>query len=112
MSFFQFSAKIIKEKFKEKSQVSQIQQFLYPAVFVKGEEEVVASFPDLGITTDGSSVEEAFLFAKDYLRVYCTYALKYEMELSRPSFFEDTLAKNTKDAVMLIDAIIFPEDLE
>lgn len=92
--------------------MSQIQQFLYPAVFVKGEDEVVATFPDLGITTDGSSVEEAFLFAKDYLRVYCTYALKYEIEINRPSFFEETLAKNNRDSVMLIDAIIFPEDLE
>lgn len=91
--------------------MSQIQQFLYPAVFVKGEDEVVATFPDLGITTDGSSVEEAFLFAKDYLRVYCTYALKYEIEINRPSFFEETLAKNNRDSVMLIDAIIFPEDL-
>ncbi|MBR4407244.1 MAG: hypothetical protein IKT27_02920 [Clostridia bacterium] len=91
--------------------MSQIQQFLYPAVFVKGEDEVVATFPDLGITTDGSSVEEAFLFAKDYLRVYCTYALKYEIEINRPSFFEETLEKNNRDSVMLIDAIIFPEDL-
>lgn len=92
--------------------MANLQQFVYPAVFVKGPEEVVATFPDLGITTDGGSVEEVFLFAKDYLRVYCTYATKYDLDISRPSFFEEIATKFNKDAVMLVDTVLFPKDLE
>ena len=92
--------------------MTNIHQFVYPAVFLKAGNEVAATFPDLGITTDGGSFEEAFLFAKDYLRVYCTYAMKYELEISKPSFFEDVSKKNSQNSVMLIDTIIFPEDLK
>lgn len=90
--------------------MAEIHQFVYPAVFVHGTNEVVASFPDLGITTEGNSFEEAFLFAKDFLRVYCTYALRFDLELNRPSFFEDVANKHNKDATMLVDTILFPRD--
>ncbi|MDD4816202.1 MAG: hypothetical protein PHQ62_03605 [Clostridia bacterium] len=92
--------------------MAEIYQFVYPVIFVKGEDQVVATFPDLGITTDGFSFEEAFLFAKDYLRVYCTYAKKYEIDINQPSFFEDVANKNIMSNVMLIDTVLFPIDLK
>ena len=78
--------------------MAEIHQFVYPAVFVQGEAEVVASFPDLGITTEGESFEEAFLFAKDFLRVYCSYALKFDLDINKPSFFTEIVEqfKNEK----------------
>lgn len=92
--------------------MNEIHQFVYPAIFVKGKNEIIASFPDLGIVTDGDTFEEAFLLAKDYLRVYCCYALKFDININKPSFFEDIEQKNTKDITMLVDAIIFPKDFE
>ena len=92
--------------------MAQLTQFVYPAVFVKGEEVVVASFPDIGITTDGFSFEEAFLLAKDYLRVYCTYVCKYELDTPKPSFYEDVSSKNMLSSVMLVDTVIFPNDIK
>ena len=48
-----------------------MKQFLFPAVFIKTENEYTVVFPDLNITTEGDTLEEAYLFAKDYLRVSC-----------------------------------------
>ena len=40
-----------------------MKQYLFPAVFTKTENEYIALFPDLNITTEGETIEEAFLFA-------------------------------------------------
>lgn len=90
--------------------MAEVHQFVYPAVFVKGSEEVVATFPDLGITTEGNSFEEAFLFAKDFLRVYCSYALKFDLEINKPSFFSDIQQTYKSQNPMLVDTILFPRD--
>ncbi|MDD2445704.1 MAG: hypothetical protein PHX09_02720 [Clostridia bacterium] len=90
--------------------MSSLIQFVYPAIFVKGEGQVCVSFPDLGIVTEGESYEEAFLFAKDYLRVYCEYAIKCGLEISEPSLFETVDEINLPDKVMLIDAMILSQE--
>lgn len=94
---------------KREVKVSKLIQFVYPAIFVKMENQVCVSFPDLGIVTDGESYEEAFLFAKDSLRVYCEYILNCDLEISEPSFFETIDEKNFLDKIMLIDAVVFPQ---
>lgn len=86
--------------------MSKLIQFVYPAIFVKGEDQVCVSFPDLGIITDGETYEEAFLFAKDSLRVYCEYALNCDLEISEPSYFEKIDKINFLDKVMLVDAVV------
>jgi len=55
-----------------------MEQFIFPAVFFQeeGEADYTVVFPDLNIFTDGKTLVEAFLFAKDYLKVYCSYAKK------------------------------------
>ena len=88
-----------------------MKQYLFPAVFIKAEDEVVAVFPDLNITTEGDSMEEAYLFAKDYLRVYCSYTVKFDVELDRPSKFEDIQNKYKNDTVMLVDVILDPQKI-
>lgn len=90
----------------------EVEQFVYPAVFLKGEEEVAVSFPDLNITTEGESYEEAFLFAKDFLHSYILYALRCEVELPEPSFFVDIDKNNIFNKVMLLDTLIFSSDLK
>ena len=88
-----------------------MKQYLFPAVFTKTENEYIALFPDLNITTEGETIEEAFLFAKDYLRVYCSYTLKFDVDLDRPSKFEDIQAKYKNDLVLLVDVILDPNKL-
>ncbi|MFA6859897.1 MAG: type II toxin-antitoxin system HicB family antitoxin [Clostridia bacterium] len=91
-----------------------MQQFVFPAVlFAQEDETFLVSFPDLDIFTEGSSIEEAFLFAKDYLRVYLTYALKFEIPYNEPTKFETVVSKS-KDAscVLLIDAVISEKELQ
>jgi len=92
--------------------VSKLIQFVYPAIFVKGEGQVCVSFPDLGIVTDGETYEEAFLFAKDSLRVYCEYVLNCDLEISEPSFFEKVDEINFLDKIMLIDTVVSPQKLK
>lgn len=83
-----------------------LHHYIYPAIFYKCEDEIKVLIPDLNITTEGNSFEEAYLFAKDYLRAYCTYAHKFDMEITFPSKFDEIFLKNEKRNIMLLDAII------
>ena len=47
-----------------------MQQFIYPAIFYIDEDETKVYFPDLDISTSGDNYDEAFLFAKELLKVY------------------------------------------
>ncbi len=84
-----------------------MQQFVFPAVFIQEEDNsYTAMIPDLGLVTDGKSIEEAFLFIKDYLRVFCNYALKLKEDILIPTKFEKIAQNNKNNSVMLVDAII------
>ena len=84
-----------------------MQQYVFPAVFVKKEDETFSVFvPDLNITTEGDSIEEAFLYIKDYLRIFCEYAVKMDDDILIPTKFEKIAEKYNKNVVMLIDAIV------
>ena len=82
--------------------------FLYPAIFVKDEDGTCqVLFPDLNIYTDGKNMSEAYLYAKDLLRVYFTYALKYETDYNKPTKLEALLPKcKNNETVMYIDALV------
>ena len=83
-------------------------RFLYPAIFMKDESGACqVIFPDLNIYTDGANMSEAYLYAKDLLRVYFTYALKYETEYNKPTKLEALLPKcKENETVMYIDALV------
>lgn len=87
--------------------------FAYPALFFKDEDLVRVIFPDLNISTEGDNLTEAFLFAKDLLRVYFTYAYKYDLDYNLPSKVEDIIPKCKKDEVaMLVDTMIDPKAIK
>lgn len=90
-----------------------MEQFIYTAVFFVDEESggYTVAFPDLDISTEGNSLVEAFLFAKDYLRVYCSYARKFDMEIPKPTKFIELKEKFANATCMLIDTII-PQNKE
>lgn len=86
-----------------------MKRFAYPAVFIKDEETDVyrVFFPDLGLSTDGDFIEEAFLFAKSALKEYFLYVEKFDLEYNMPSDYE--LVKSSckpDEMVMIIDAEI------
>lgn len=85
-----------------------MEQYIFPAVFFQeeGEQDYTVVFPDLNIFTDGKSIVEAFLFAKDYLKVYCTYAKKYDVEIATPTKLSEVINKFPKGICMLIDAFV------
>ncbi len=85
-----------------------MEQYIFPAVFFQeeGESDYTVVFPDLNIYTDGKTLIEAFLFAKDYLKVYCTYAKKYEQEITNPTKLTDIINKFPKAICMLVDALV------
>lgn len=91
-----------------------MEQFIYPAIFFVDEDDsnnIVALFPDLNITTEGNSYEEAFLFAKDYLRVYVETAMSNDLELEKPTMFNKNCDKFKNSKVMLIDVIIDRDEI-
>ncbi len=83
-----------------------MKQFLFPAVFFFEEDKWTVLFPDLNITTDGETVEEAYLFAKDSLRVYCSYTQKFDLEIDMPSHFLDIQKQYANKLVMLVDCFV------
>lgn len=85
-----------------------MEQFIFPAVFFQedGETDYTVVFPDLNISTEGKTLIEAFLLAKDYLRVYCSYARKFDMGIDKPSRFVDIAERFPNYICMLIDAFI------
>ncbi len=90
-----------------------MKQFLYPAIFFKLEDEYRVIFPDLDISTDGRTYEEAYMFAKDLLRVYFIYVLKHDLDFNLPSSYEDLQATSSAgETITMIDAIIGPKDLK
>ena len=88
--------------------MEKFKQYLYPAIFVKDEEgEYQVIFPDLDIFTDGANLTEAYLSAKELLRVYFSYVHKYEIEYNTPTKSE-VLSKRCKanETVLLVDAYV------
>lgn len=83
-------------------------QFVYPAVFVQDEDGMYqVIFPDLNIYTDGKNLSEAYLYAKDLLKVYFSYALKYGSDYNKPTKAEKLIERcKNNETVMYIDAIV------
>ena len=84
-----------------------MQQYVFPAVFIRNEDESFSVVvPDLNITTDGNTIEEAYLYIKDYLRIFCEYAVKMDEDILRPTKYETICERFKKNYVMLIDAVV------
>ncbi len=85
-------------------------QFLYPAMFTETDEGYRADFLDLGIWTEGYNLSEAYLYAKDLLRVYLSYALRHEINYNSPTRYQEIAQQNPDKIVMYIDAVATKND--
>lgn len=85
-----------------------MQQYVFPAILYKDPESkgYTVVFHDLNyLCTEGETVEDAFLRAKEFLEVYCRCALEYNGEIEIATRYED-VETDKKNIVLLVDAEI------
>lgn len=84
-----------------------MQHFVFPAVLYRDDEGkgYTIIFHDLNICTEGSTVEEAFLRAKEYLDVYCRCALEYNGEMDKATRYLDVVT-DSGNIVLLVDGCV------
>ena len=88
-------------------------QYIYPAIFFKDEDKFGAIFPDLDLCAEGKNLTEAYVMAKDMLRIFFNYVLKYDMDFNLPSTLQKIQEQAKKDEiVMYIDTIIDPKKIK
>lgn len=82
-----------------------MQQFIFPAVLYKDDEGrgYTIILNDVNICTEGVSVEDAFVRAKEFLEVYCRCAIEYNGEVDPATKYEDVEFDKT-NIVLLVDA--------
>ncbi len=85
-----------------------MQQYVFPAIFIKEEDNSYTAFiPDLNLTSEGETIEEAYLYIQDYLSIYCSYVNKMNEEESLiPTKFEKIAENFNSKIVMLVDAFV------
>ena len=88
-----------------------MKNLVYPAVLFKDEEANAYTIlvEDLGISTDGDTVEDAFIRAKAHLCAMVDCAIKFDCDIEAPSDFMEIYKKNNagkvKNIVLLVDAL-------
>ena len=92
-----------------------MKELVYPAVIYKDDERgtntgwYTISIEDLGIVTEGETVVDAYIKAKEYLCAMVDCAIKFDCEIESPSDFEKVYKENNKgknkNIVLLVDAL-------
>ena len=88
-----------------------MKDLVYPAILYKDDEMgtntgwYTIKIPDLGIVTDGETVVDAYIKAKEFLCATIDCAIKFDCEIESPSDFEKIYKENKKWIVLLIDAL-------
>ncbi len=85
-----------------------MQQYIFPAVLYKDDagNGYTIVLQDINICTEGATVEEAFISAKEYLEVYCRCAIEYNGEVDPASSFANVKDDNKNNIVLLVDAVL------
>lgn len=90
-----------------------MKRYVYPAIFYNDENMVKVLFPDLDLGTEGKFMEEAYYFAKEFLKMYFVKVEKFDFDFNMPSDYRDVRAMARKeDVVMLVDATVTKKDLK
>lgn len=84
-----------------------MKELVYPAVLYKDKEtdEFTIAIHDLGIITEGKTVEDAFINARDHLTAMFECAVKFDCEIDAPSPFLKVWRENKENIVILVDAL-------
>ena len=81
-------------------------EYVYPAIIYPDSEGrgFTLSVPDVNIVTEGETVEEAFLRAKDFLASYIEVCNELDSDIEGSTSFAETAKKNPKRIILLVDA--------
>ncbi len=89
-----------------------MKRYVYPMVLFTDENEMyTALFPDLDLLASGSSVEDVYLRAMEYLEFYIESTLKYGAKLATMSAYSEIQALNPNKIVLLGSASVDEETI-
>ena len=79
-----------------------MKRFVYPMVLFTDENDLyTALYPDLNLLASGTSIEDVYARANDYLDFYIISAIKFGTKLANMSTYADIQALNPKKIVLL-----------
>lgn len=79
-----------------------MKRYVYPMVLFTGENDLyTALYPDLNLLASGSSIEDVYLRANQYLDFYLESAIKYDTKLAAASKYAEIQALNPNNIVLL-----------
>jgi len=85
-----------------------MKQFVYPIVLYLDNETncYTVAFHDLDIYTEGDTVEEAFLKAKEFLEAYFGCVVEFDETPEQASKYLEVAQKNKENIVLLVNATL------
>ena len=79
-----------------------MKRYIYPMVLFTDENDLyTALYPDLNLLASGSSIEDVYARATDYLEFYLVSALKYDTPIGSMSTYTEIQAMNPNKIVLL-----------
>lgn len=89
-----------------------MKDLVYPAILYKDDEKgtntgwYTIQIKDLDIVTEGETVVDAYIKAKEYLCALINCAIKFNYEIEAPTDFDKVYKENKNNIVLLIDALM------
>ena len=84
-----------------------MRKYIYPMVLFTDENDLyTALYPDLNLLASGSSIEEVYLRASEYLDFYIVSAIKFGTPIANMSTYAEIHALNPKKIVLLGSAAV------
>lgn len=90
------------------------QQFVFPAVLYYDEDNLnyAVAFYDIDVFTEGTTVEDAFKSAKDYLEAYIKFSMHLNDDVDIATSYVVVKEEHENDIVLLVDAEVDPKENE
>ncbi len=89
-----------------------MKRYIYPMVLFTDENETyTALYPDLNLLASGSSIEDVYARANDYLDFYIISAMKFGVKIASMSSYVDIQAMNPQKVVLLGSATVEESDI-
>lgn len=89
-----------------------MKKYIYPMVLFTDENELyTALYPDLNLLVSGSTIDDVYMRANDYLEFYIVSAIKFGIPIANMSTYAEIHALNPKKIVLLGSAEIDEDEI-
>lgn len=89
-----------------------MKRYIYPMVLFTDENDLyTALYPDLNLLASGTSIEDVYARANDYLDFYIVSAMKFGTKIASMSTYAEIQALNPKKVVLLGSAQVEETDI-